>query len=483
MPFAQKNYNEKLGFGNLRIQQSGCLLVAQSNLLERFGTNIDPVALNKLLKDRGAFLPDPEDHNVRQWLSWWTVTAADNTAVVVRTGTKTPPSDNCIVKLPYAGGGYHFCLVKSAANHTIIDSYDGNVKPWARYGQPVAWAEYRDDSPVAQPHVVAPIQSDPNYDGDMITVLPGWGLSHAAKKAGYADWDQEHRWAAIAGLNGSTNWKQFNDHLVAGSRIHVGKPISAPAPVATTPTPPANTVAITVQAGWGVSHVLRAAGYTKEQFSNEAEWDRLATLNGSATRLVLRPGQVVTVYRDPLPLTAPAPSPTPAPVVTAAPATPEPVAPIEPVAPVVAAEAAEQTAIVTDPTTTYETASAGLYTSNRIVTDVTDKVGDNPTLTMPVAINVHVAGSFTVNGERFFRTKKAEAKGWWYGVPADALTLQKLDHPINLEKEDDSPFDLDLAAEARTAIGHLTSRDRIVAILGSIDGFFAKIKNAVKGVK
>lgn len=54
-----------------------------------------------------------------------------------------------------------------------------------------------------------------------IVVKPGWGLSNVARAAGFKDYGKDTRWAAIANLNGSGNWRTFNARLQPGQKVRV----------------------------------------------------------------------------------------------------------------------------------------------------------------------------------------------------------------------------------------------------------------------
>lgn len=54
-----------------------------------------------------------------------------------------------------------------------------------------------------------------------VTVKRNWGLSNVAKAAGYSDWGKSTRWAAIARLNGSSNWQLYNRNLRPGQKVRV----------------------------------------------------------------------------------------------------------------------------------------------------------------------------------------------------------------------------------------------------------------------
>lgn len=54
-----------------------------------------------------------------------------------------------------------------------------------------------------------------------LTVRKNEGISHLARRAGYQDYAQSKRWAAIAKLNGSNNWSGFNKALKVGQKVRV----------------------------------------------------------------------------------------------------------------------------------------------------------------------------------------------------------------------------------------------------------------------
>lgn len=254
MPYAQRNYNELQGIPpqKYRINQIGCFLTSFCNLLERFGRGVDPITLNRIFRDRGIFID--VDDGVRDDLGYQSVTAYDGQIAVARifgvTNTNKLAdnrisSGNSIVRIA-AGNrfGTHFCLVhdiRDGIDPLVIDSFDGAIKLASVYGPVTGWAAYEDLRPQpVKPIVNAP--TGPNYDGDMVTIQTGWGLSHAAQAAGWPDADKDTRWAYIAQLNGSADWKGFNARLNAGNRIHVGKyvaPTPEPVPPAEVPTPEA----------------------------------------------------------------------------------------------------------------------------------------------------------------------------------------------------------------------------------------------------
>lgn len=100
-------------------------------------------------------------------------------------------------------------------NYSIFSQAEGMVNVTSKPGQPGSWINPADN------HVAAPA-AGPEYDGNSVTVQPGWGLSEAAKAAGYPDFNSPLRWSNIAQLNGSSDWQTYNSQLKPGQRIVVG---------------------------------------------------------------------------------------------------------------------------------------------------------------------------------------------------------------------------------------------------------------------
>lgn len=469
MAYGQKNYNELQGInGKYTIRQIGCFLTAFCNLLERYGRGISPLELNAIFRDRGIYL-DLGDG--RHSLAYNSITRYDPNVVCTGThsGSKVPHND-CIVKFRYTSGNgqfnTHFALVADASKGIILDSYDGVLKHWNVYGGPIAYYAYRDSKPKPQP-VQPPVAG---YDGDTITILPGWGLSHAAKEAGYSDWREESRWVAIAAANGSNNWRAFNSSLKVGQRIRVGKAIpvvAAPAPVPVpAPAPQPDIVNVTVKPGWGITHVLKAAGYAKENYENVAEWDRVANLNGSATHLRLTAGQVVKVYRQPLalqqPVVVPAPAPVsaPAPVPAEVPAMPVPGA-VEPavVEPVI--EDWKKTEV-----------NIGTYQADETiqVQDLeTGKVAAQP---LKQGQNVTVAQTFTKDGVTYLRTQKSVDNGHWFGIPLNKVTA--ISKVVTDDEDDDAVF-AELKMELDELHAKNSFRQKVINVIVKLQAVFVKV--------
>lgn len=490
MAYGQKNYNEIQGInGKYRINQIGCFVTAFCNLLDRFGKGVgDPIALNRILRDNGIYVD--VDDGVRDDLAYGSVSRVNGNIVVTGTGLGTPPNNNCIVKFTGLSNGFgtHFCLVQDDIAGTIVDSWDGQIKSWNVYGGPKAWASYEDRSPAAAP---APTPA-PQAPADSIVVQAGWGISHVAKAAGYPDWADENRWNYLARINGHGDRSTF---LLSPNQVvkirGIDPAIVAPAPQPAPQSAPApETVDVTVQPGWGITHVLKAAGYAKEQYENSVEWDRVATLNGSAERLRLKPNQVVKVNRTPLavaqPQPAPAPTPVPTPVVEVA----QSVAPITEAPKPAPVENEDGSVNVTvsivpkDPKAYQKT----LVPEEKVYIASTSKlVYDMDALHMDLQL---VSGQKVTSGGRFFKDNEKDVKeefiiskkhlslGQWYGIPVDYLGAGKDPNayvgPL-VDDDDDDIFDMDLTLELKEALGNLSGREKFINFLGKIYDVILKL--------
>lgn len=486
MAYGQKNYNELQGInGKYRINQIGCFVTSFCNLLDRFGRGVgDPIQMNRILRDNGIYLD--VDDGIRDDLAYGSVTRVNGNIVVSGTGSGVPPHNNCIVKFTGVGTfGTHFCLVADVAKGLIVDSWDGVVKSWNVYGGPKQWAAYEDRTPAPQP---APTPSAPV---DTVVVQAGWGISHVAKAAGYADYGSEDRWNYLARLNGHADRSTFR--LFANQVVKVRG--DAPAPQAPQPAPqpaPApqqpEVVNITVQAGWGITHVLKAAGYSKEQWDNVAEWDRVAALNGSATHLRLKPNQVVKVYRNPLPIAAPAPAPVPEP--TPAPVAEVPVA-VQPVVDPPKQATQENpdgsvdvpvTVVPKDPKAYQKT----LVPESKVyIAQASQLIKDADGLHMDLQLvkdqKVTSGGTFEKDGKHYVITKKHLEDGKWYGIPVELLDAgQNPDTyvgPLTKDNDDDIAhlLDDDFIMETKEALQTFTSREKFLDFLGKIYDLILKL--------
>jgi hypothetical protein len=471
--YGQKNYNELQGInGKYRINQIGCFVTSFSNLLERFGKGASPVQLNAAFRDRGIYVD--VDDGIKDDLGWGSISAYNGNIAVARSANNSAvPSRNCIARIAAKNAfGTHFCLVDRIEGSTVyvVDSWDGAVKPASTYGPITGWAEYRDNTPIPVQPVVAPPPAVA-VDYVVIAAQPGYGITHLLRDAGYTkpQWDNQEEWARFAQLNGTSS-------IQLGKSYKVYKaPLSAPQP-APAPAPEPDFINITVQSGWGLSHVLKAAGYNKEQWENPAEWARMSALNGVTNgNMRLQPNQIVKVNRTPLAIAPPTP-PAPAPAVVAAPAPPQP-APAP-----VTVKVDQDPLVLAKPgwKTTFKPESKVYIAVQSEV--IKDQAGLKVDTQLVKGQKVTGAGTFEKNGVLYVRTKKSVDNDWWYGIPLKALGQgqepSKYVGPL-VDDDDDDIFDLplDLADEAKELYKNLTGRERLVAVVGRAEGLLLRIAN------
>ncbi len=160
---------------------SRSIVVTFSNLLLRFDIPYEPVALYELLTR-----DDPI-------IDWWSLAEYIEGVEIFEVNQESgwPTSTDAIVRFnrideSAAGVVDHYCLVADANLHSIIDSIDGVIKSGSNYEEPVGWASYisepdyhiEDDELVSSN--VAPAGPDRTY-----TVLKGgeslWQIARKLK--------------------------------------------------------------------------------------------------------------------------------------------------------------------------------------------------------------------------------------------------------------------------------------------------------------
>lgn len=244
MAYAQKSYNEIQGInGKFRIAQIGCFLTSFSNLLERFGKGVDPLALNRAFRDGGVYID--VDDGIRDDLAWSSITRFNPNIQVVATGVGAPTNNNSIVKFTNLSNTWdtHFCLVADASKGLIVDSWDGQIKHWSFYKGPKTWATYVDltPPPPAPPAPPKPVEQPQPVQSDIVnvTVASGWGISHVLKSVGYnrEQWENPKEWQRLGELNGSPQGLRLKPKQVV-KVYRTPLAIVAPPPVPA-PTPPA----------------------------------------------------------------------------------------------------------------------------------------------------------------------------------------------------------------------------------------------------
>lgn len=519
MAFGQINYQEKVGNGPYTIAEIGCFVTAFANLLtERFGEPMDPEGLNNFFTQRGVYLSDPGDGaGVKDELAWGSVSSYDPTVHVIATGGEGwPQNSNAIVKFYYKSqrtGQWttHFCLVNDVASHTIVDSWDGRVKEPGEYGTPVAWAEYAKAAP--QPVAPVPVETHPapapagpEYDGNSITVQPGWGLSNAAAAAGYPDAGNPLRWEAIAALNGSNNWQAFNAGLKPGQRIIVGKytpPVSQPTPPApAAPSKPANTVYTKLDISNPNMVTNRQPTHVwKLDFVNDAHatadhdlpQDTPVVVYGKAQRT---DGDKPCYYMTQEDFGNADTSGVPnnnrginTVDLSPAPATPAPAAPTQPTTP--AASAAPENADTTSPNEGKVEVKVLPPNPNKWMQTFTSFMGPvkyiaketvvikeaqglenadgsltHPNQELVKGMIVEMGGRFTgPDGNQYMRTAKSVAAGLWYEIPEDAVMRED---DITDEELDD------LLNDVGSALSDLKN-EKVMRKAAEVDGFVSRL--------
>lgn len=243
----------------------------------RFGIDVDPLRLNAFFRDNGIYID--VDDKIRDDLSWWSFTRFNPEVVVLQTGTSGwPKSNNALVKFKFKGSaGFttHFCMVEDWEKKTIVDSWDGLVKSASKYGEPIGWAVYGHNkpqpvSPVAPAQVVTASVA-PNVD--LLTVQPGWGISHCLKNRGYPDFGNPDRWNWLAQQNGVSRYQDFK--LKPNQQITCpvfSAPPAAPAQIDPVPTPePVKLEVAVVATGTPSTLLTPQAPVLTDDFSEDPE--------------------------------------------------------------------------------------------------------------------------------------------------------------------------------------------------------------------
>jgi hypothetical protein len=120
------------------------ILVASCNLLEHFGTTLDPVDLTKYLEECGGIGAVSQDIPTRY---------DGNIGIVAQGGSELPPTQNAIVLFRYQSPGMPdvaelYCAVDRLQGNAvvIVDSYNGATRTITEYeplyGRHVAWWAY-----------------------------------------------------------------------------------------------------------------------------------------------------------------------------------------------------------------------------------------------------------------------------------------------------------------------------------------------------
>ena len=428
MVYAQKNYLAPLGQNStFRIDKYGCFLTAYSNILEAFGTNIDPLALNQEFINAGSFMyvgdVNPDGSHAIDGLGWGSLTKRYGNIVPVEINNNAngswPQSNNAIVKFAFRGTT-HFSKVADYTQQLILDSWDGVVRHIGYYGQPVAYAIYENTDKPAQIPAMTQVQaaSSKSHVGEML-VLP----------------------ASIS------SWRIYN----------IGGPYSSN---------PDTSIAKLNPAQFG--------GLSYEVLDN---------LASNVYEIQTKMFGKVAIYAGPdTPASfqakeAPAPvAPTPTPE-TVAPVVEAPVTPPVATVDVVQTPTEEVKVPVVNPEdfkTSYSEAE-GDYIANKTTT-VNDIEGLQVDIILKKGQKVKVAGTFKKDGQAYYRTKKSVDSGFWYGLPEDILTFisgkAALDEANKQKAIDDLFKEVDLGIEKITNVPSV--REKFISGLARIQALFIR---------
>lgn len=450
MAYAQKDYPQIQGIdGRYKISSIGCFLTAFCNLEEAYGKGIDPLSLNNELVARNIYIDI--DDGVRDDLGWSSISNYDPTVVVTGSsdhGTNRdagwPNTNEAIVRFYYESvqSGqmiFHFCKVYDAANHLIVDSWDGQVKT-SPYGEPTGWATYQHSAPV--PVAPPPEPPAPKYEvtenyspakqvqlNKQPTYL--WGMNY--------DFDfmkdhpvETHDAGEVYEVTNKVHHQDGYDYYrrdgqVDGFNVLDCDDYTPPPPPPPTPTaPPAAPIPIPLAKT--VQLVAAVLGYQSANDANKrinkdkavplqpgkyyvysTSSDNEKVVNLSAVNG--KDGSWVNLNDNVEPPT-PAPEP-PAPGSTVAPDEPSPNVP------------------VSVPNhdlwkTTYQPLRADrqpvLYVSiNDKVIKIYDLDQRRSAIDLLPYTELHIVGKFEKDGVTYARAKKVADNGYWYGIPLTIL--------------------------------------------------------------
>jgi len=164
MTYCQKDFSQTIGNTDITIAEGGALIIAFTNLIERFGYTIEPTDISEL----------------QESLSWSSVSYLEPAIGISKI---QQPNECTIHQFLYKGvdgqSKTTYAITDPEDFTKIIDSYDGLSKDAAIYGEIVASTTYEKypvlPSSYSKP-LVAPIDVTPNTY-EVITVLNGYGSS------------------------------------------------------------------------------------------------------------------------------------------------------------------------------------------------------------------------------------------------------------------------------------------------------------------
>ena len=472
MAYGQKNFQQEQGNGPYTIAEVGCFLTAFCNLLELYGSNINPPTLNSWFKTHGVYLKDPD--GTFEDLAWTSVTKYDGAIRMVHHGVgPMPPSVPAIVKFIYRSAHTgkeitHFCLANkiSGGQLYIVDSYDGIEKApavyHAAYGTPVEYATYTDvHAPAPAPAKPAPKAPAPagaiTHPGntedkyDIVRAIPGYitagqaaartGSNSTVPPGNYFVFNRSGSMVNVTSRVGVPGWWINPGDNVAPAHNAAKAPpeyaVLKPVPGYMTSNEAANHLDATVEVAPGNYFVF-----------NEAH----GMVN--VTKKIGAPGAWINPADNKM-VAAVHEAPKPAPKAVVGP---------PPMNDVVASGTAAPTNLAPNINSWQQTFVDHHDTYMAIQTmTIHDLAGIRPDVELKAHDLVRIAGTFTgPNGVAYGRTEKSVENGWWYGLPMSNLMLEE------------NVFDINSDITTRLATNTLKLRDKLVIVVAKISGFMER---------
>lgn len=225
--------------------QNPSLVIAFANLLAQVGEAVDPADLQATLIS---------DNRPLSWLSlpehfdWLNIESASDSG-------GWPSTNDAIVKFLVIDQGMtveHYCLVSDPLDHTIVDSYDGNVKSFALYGNPQGWAQYTEVD-----RIPVTVEPSPPASNRLYTWLQGDILSMVARRIGCTGQELlEH------------NDIDNADDITPGTVLHLPHPM---------PEVPDRSIRYEQLPEKLEMHVSKDGGTKKWRFGNAKTWEDFST--------------------------------------------------------------------------------------------------------------------------------------------------------------------------------------------------------------
>lgn len=321
--------------------------------------------------------------------------------------------------------------------------------------------------------IIQPVDS-PVYDGSVITVQAGWGLSQVAAAAGFTDANVPSRWQVIATLNGWNDWQAFNASLKSGQVIKTGMPATptvVPIPVPSHPAAPISSPS-TDDTYFVISSIpgyLSSGNAATRTNSN-------STVPGPGSYYVYnRFNNMINVTRKPG-----QPGWWINPADNVAPAAPLPVAPPEPTpTPVLVSDPNPAPSIWKTTYVPLRPDRRGVRYVATVPLVVRDQDSRGPDQPLSQYKEIAIFGTFTKDGVLYGRPqlKDDTGFGFWYGIP---MINPKTNNP-NLLLESDV-YDPETDTATRKTVHSLQPRDYFVMFTAGLQKMSDSIQSLFSGI-